>query len=186
MLTCWLYSGKKHRKELYGFYLHCSNALTRFFELAMSINIKKYNYFLISLQIFCNRYELTTLETHLATLWDFQIISNHVLVTSTSSIPPYVPVEIHATTHGCASANFSTHGISYIKVWGRLRGYQVGQPDAFGSYICDQRNLDLVMDGVLISHGQTRSHIWAYTTGHHRIPLDTDRRYILSMCWPQV
>ena len=30
------------------------------------------------------------------------------------------------TTAGCASAKFSTHGMSYSQVCGRLRGYQVG------------------------------------------------------------
>jgi len=69
------------------------------------------------------------------------------------------------TTPGCASANFSTHGISYSKVCGRLRGYQVGVPEAFGPYVNDQTNLNLVMDGVLVSHGQSQSHIWAYAIG---------------------
>ena len=63
------------------------------------------------------------------------------------------------TVPGCASANFSTHGISYSKVCGRLKGYQVGHTDAFGSYVNDQTNLDLVVDGVLISQGQTKSYL---------------------------
>ena len=69
------------------------------------------------------------------------------------------------TTGGCASAKFSTHGMSYSQVCGRLRGYQVGTPDAFGPYVNDQNRLDVVMDGVLISHGKTQRHIWAYATG---------------------
>ena len=77
---------------------------------------------------------------------------------------------------GCTSANFSTHRISYSKVCGRLRGYQVGCPDAFGPYVNDQTRLDLVMDGVLISHGQIESHIWAYAVGNQRIPSSTYRR----------
>ena len=71
-------------------------------------------------------------------------------------------------TEGCASAKFSTHGMSYSQVCGRLRGYQVGRTNAFSPYM-NQNNLDdLVMDGVLISHGKTPKHIWAYATGFQK------------------
>ena len=70
------------------------------------------------------------------------------------------------STAGCASANFSTHGISYSQVCGRLRGYQVGTPDAFAPYGNDP---NLVMDGVLISHGKTQKHIWAYANGYQNV-----------------
>ena len=68
------------------------------------------------------------------------------------------------TTAGCASANFSTHGISYSQVCGRLRGYQVGNPGAFGPYVNDQPS-GIVVDGILISHGEGQKHIWAYACG---------------------
>ena len=58
------------------------------------------------------------------------------------------------TTAGCASTNFSTHGISYNQVCGRLKVYQVGFPGAFGPYVNDLAKPHLVMDGVLISHGK--------------------------------
>ena len=74
-------------------------------------------------------------------------------------------------TAGCASANFSTHGISYSQVCGRLRGYQVGTPNAFGSYT-NLANTELVIDGVLISHGKTRGHIWAYANGYEKVVND--------------
>ena len=70
---------------------------------------------------------------------------------------------------GCASVIFHTHGISYSQVCGRLRGYQVGPTDAFGPHVNDHSNADLVMDGVLISHGETQKHIWAYATGQERV-----------------
>ena len=81
------------------------------------------------------------------------------------------------TTAGCASANFSTHGISYSQVCGRLRGYQVGRPNGFGPYVNDLARPDLVIDGMLISHGKAQKHIWAYacgiarTMGYHRSSL---------------
>ena len=46
---------------------------------------------------------------------------------------------------------------------GRLRGYQVGTTDGFGPYQNDQDS-DQVVDGILISHGETQEHIWAYAT----------------------
>ena len=75
-----------------------------------------------------------------------------------------------STTGGCTcvSAKFSTHGMSYSQVCGRLRGYQVGSTDAFGPYVNDPAKPDIVMEGVLISHGKTQKHIWAYATGYQK------------------
>jgi len=78
------------------------------------------------------------------------------------------------TTPGCASAKFSTYDISYSQVYGRLKGYQVGHTNAFGPYAHDSGNADLVIDGVLISHGKTQKHIWlAYAVGFEKVPLST-------------
>ena len=74
-------------------------------------------------------------------------------------------------TAGCASANFSTHGISYSQVCGRLRGYQVGTTNAFGPYVNEPKP-DLVIDGVLISHGKAQKHIWAYASGYEQVFID--------------
>ena len=64
---------------------------------------------------------------------------------------------------GCASAKFLTYGIHYSQVCGRLKGYQVGTPDAF---------TPTPIDGVLISHGygKLQKHIWAYVSGYEKIP----------------
>ena len=70
---------------------------------------------------------------------------------------------------GCTSATFHTHGISYSKVCGRLRGYQVGPINAFGPYVNDPGKPDLAMDGILISHGKAQKHIWAYATGYEKV-----------------
>ena len=48
---------------------------------------------------------------------------------------------------------------------GRVRGYQVGRTGAFGPYGHDP---DLVIDGILISHGEAQEHIWAYATARHK------------------
>ena len=70
-------------------------------------------------------------------------------------------------TAGCVSVKFRTYGISYSQVCGRLRGYQVGVTGAFGPYLNGQ-NPDIVIDGVLISHGEEQEHIWAYATAYQK------------------
>ena len=69
-----------------------------------------------------------------------------------------------------AKANFSTLGIIYSQVCGRMIGYQIGNPNAFSPYVNDQIRLDHVLDGVLISYGEKREHIWAYVAGWQRVP----------------
>ena len=81
---------------------------------------------------------------------------------------------------GCASAVFSTHGMSYSQVCGRVGGYQKGTTEAFGPFNVDRSFVaaGVVLDGILISHGdRIKKHIWAYATGQRRIPVNADSRY---------
>ena len=57
----------------------------------------------------------------------------------------------------CAGMSYST-GYQYRSVCGRVIGYQKGSPDAFADH--GNRNIDL--DGINITHGAQRSHIWSY------------------------
>ena len=107
----------------------------------------------------------------------------HVDMSNTKSCPGELtfiasPIETCGgpANPGCASANFSTHGVSYSQVCGRLRGYQVGTPDAFGPYT-NLANLILMMDGVLLSHGKIQNYIWAYAIGEKRV-LSTNSRIV--------
>ena len=77
----------------------------------------------------------------------------------------------------CVNATFSTHGITYSQVCGRMIGYQIGNPDGFGPYINDQKRLGHVLDGVLISHGEKRVYIWAYVIGLQRVPTTAANTY---------
>ena len=69
---------------------------------------------------------------------------------------------------GCYSTNFSTNEVSYTRVCGRVRGYQKGTPDRFyrqppvGNSTID----DAYVDGLSITHGTPRQHIWTYVVGH--------------------
>ena len=63
---------------------------------------------------------------------------------------------------GCYSTFFSTNGMSYQHVCGRARGYQKGSTDAFEG----NRNIDTYyVDGLSITHGNPREHIWSYAVG---------------------
>ena len=64
---------------------------------------------------------------------------------------------------GCYSTFFSTNGVSYQHVCGRARGYQKGSTDAF-QY--NTRSIDTYyVDGLSITHGNPRQHIWSYAVG---------------------
>jgi len=69
----------------------------------------------------------------------------------------------------CSSAYFSTNGTSYQRVCGRVRGYQKGKSDGFYAYHNEgQTTIDgYYADGLLITYGSPRQHIWTYAVGPH-------------------
>ena len=71
-------------------------------------------------------------------------------------------------TGGCDSVRFTTYGVQYQRVCGRVRGYQFGSPDAFNVFDCPAPcTIDNpYVDGVSITHGASpRKHIWIYVAG---------------------
>ena len=78
-------------------------------------------------------------------------------------------------SYGCNSVTFSTYGISYSEVCGRVIGYQYGRPDGLhngqinGPYI----------EGISITHGSPRQHVWTLINGNREsgsnyCPCNTD------------
>ena len=67
---------------------------------------------------------------------------------------------------GCYSTTFSTD-ISYTRVCGKARGYQLSSTDGFVRYNnVDRNNIDVAyVDGLSITHGTPRKHIWTYAVG---------------------
>ena len=63
----------------------------------------------------------------------------------------------------CSSVNFTSNSHQYRKVCGQVIGYQIGSTDVFANrqYTIDQS----YVDGVSITHGQSRTHIWTYAAG---------------------
>ena len=69
-------------------------------------------------------------------------------------------------SRGCISTTFSTRGIEYSRVCGRVVGYQFGHTDAFASYIVRSSTIDdSYVDGISLTHGQSpRQHIWTFAS----------------------
>jgi len=66
----------------------------------------------------------------------------------------------------CSSTTFSTNGTSYQKVCGRARGYQRGFTDAFYGYNRAGQTIDgYYAEGISITHGIPRQHIWTFASG---------------------
>ena len=65
----------------------------------------------------------------------------------------------------CSSAYFSSRAIQYSKVCGRVTGYQNGSTDSFALRQLPQTIDDPYVDGVSLTHGMPRNHIWTFAAG---------------------
>ena len=68
------------------------------------------------------------------------------------------------TSAGCTSVIFPTHMTPYTKVCGRAHGYQYSSPLSF-YYSFGQTIHDYYVDGVSVTHGSPRNHIWTFAAG---------------------
>ena len=67
----------------------------------------------------------------------------------------------------CISTNFSSHGLQYSRVCGKIIGYSFGTPDAFQRYITSGGSIDTnFVDGIVLTHGSPRNHIWTFAAGY--------------------
>ena len=70
---------------------------------------------------------------------------------------------------GCSSVLFRTYGKTYGRVCGRARGYGYYSPDAFGKHT-GPKNIDShYVDGLSITYGSPRKHLWTYAAGLREI-----------------
>ena len=71
----------------------------------------------------------------------------------------------------CPSVFYGTSGHKYNKVCGRAIGYQQGSPDGFASIVNAEPATETVngiyVDGVSVTHGNPRTHIWTFAVGVH-------------------
>ena len=76
----------------------------------------------------------------------------------------------------CNSKVFSTNDMTYFEVCGRALGYQYGSTDANGSNQDGHNDIDsYYLDGISITHGTPRQHIWTYMVGYSEVrSVDSD------------
>ena len=85
------------------------------------------------------------------------------------------------TPAGCEGVSFNVSGGTYSNVCGRALGYASGNPDAFADFegLGNGSIDDPYVDGVSVTYGSPRQHIWTFGAGHggeFRCPCDnTDR-----------
>ena len=73
-----------------------------------------------------------------------------------------------STGAGCSGEYFSTRDLQYSKVCGRAIGYQEGSADSymrFGSQNQQPTIDEPYVDGVSVTHGMPRTHIWTFAAG---------------------
>ena len=67
---------------------------------------------------------------------------------------------------GCSSVYFSTYNISFSHICGRIIGHQFGTPDAFSNYFQYTRIEDPYVDGVVITRGTDKEHVWTFAAAN--------------------
>ena len=82
-----------------------------------------------------------------------------------------------SNSSGCYSTSFLVYNIGYNKICGKLKGYQKGAVDAFRQSSSSTLDSSYV-DGVSITLGSPRKHVWTYAVGHS----DDNSNHHLSNC----
>ena len=83
---------------------------------------------------------------------------------------------INTDRRGCSSTVFPVQGIQYSRVCGKIIGYQQESPDAFYAYNRGgQTTIDsYYVDGISLTHGSPRKHIWTFAAALHEYNSDPD------------
>ena len=69
-------------------------------------------------------------------------------------------------TPSCSSTLFNAHGVEYSRVCGKVIGYQYYRPKGFGPSFYTGTNITgPYVDGVSITHGSPRQHVWTLAAG---------------------
>ena len=68
----------------------------------------------------------------------------------------------------CISTTFSSHGIEYSRVCGRINGYQYYTTDGFNAGSIDS----VFVDGIVLTHGSPRQHIWTFAAAYTQYTTD--------------
>ena len=109
-------------------------------------------------------------------------------LTNSSETCPQPWAIVTSPTRLCAASSCQNSAIfnvaqSYSRVCGEVIGYASGYPDAFKQHFISNPTIDVgYLDGVSITHGSPRQHIWSLAVGHgtgifgdfFRCPCDND------------
>ena len=68
-----------------------------------------------------------------------------------------------STSASCEGLTYSTGSEQYDQVCGRIIGYEIGSPDAY--QVAGGSIDSYYMDGVSVTHGSPRQHIWTFAAG---------------------
>ena len=80
-----------------------------------------------------------------------------------------------AGNFSCYSTMFPTQSIQYSQVCGRIIGYQIGHPGAFVN--SEQQVIDgTYVDGVSLTYGIPRKHIWTFANVIDEYPLNYEHK----------
>ena len=83
------------------------------------------------------------------------------------------PRRCYRYSRGCVSVTYPSHGIQYQRVCGRITGYQKGTTDAFYNYYsADTPITSYYVDGVSITHGSHKKHIWTFAAANDELRAD--------------
>ena len=72
---------------------------------------------------------------------------------------------VKTSSGSCSSVYYTSHGINYSRVCGRIRGYFVQSPDGYHHRSHTTINSNYV-DGVSLTYGTRRQHIWTFASSH--------------------
>ena len=84
------------------------------------------------------------------------------------------PIRTCGRREDCSSAFFPTYGIRYTRVCGKLVGYQLGATGAFGRATVNTTINDDYVDGISVTHGSPRQHIWTFASAISESRISTD------------
>ena len=68
-------------------------------------------------------------------------------------------------SEGCHPTTFSVQQIKFNKICGRIKGYQKGTTDAFQGSLSSNSLDNGYVDGISITVGNPRKHVWTYAAG---------------------
>ena len=74
---------------------------------------------------------------------------------------------------GCSSVLFNTHGVPYTEVCGQAIGYQFYTTDAFAQHYATASIDNAYLDGISITYGMPRQHLWSYAIGITQSPWES-------------